>query len=216
MSWDGINARQNSATVSVSRFDREMEQASSSSSTFISNEDIDWWCKVLSDEEEKEVAFREDWKKEITSEKSRFPALSEAEIEEWCRPFVPKNTQNNTGWAVCNFNEWQSAFNTGKSDDEKCPEFLLETCEDAGTLCRWLCRFVTSTRRSDGEQYTPTSIHSLLAGLYRYMKEKNPHSDEMNFMDKKDKKFKELHCVCDRLYRELRKKGIGLRTSNSS
>ena len=31
----------------------------------------------------------------------------------------------------------------------------------------------------------------------------------MNFIDKKDKKFKELHCICDRLYRELRKKGIG-------
>ena len=164
----------------------------------------------------KKLPLERTGKKKSLVRKAVFPALSEAEIEEWCRPFVPKNTQNNTGWAVCNFNEWQSAFNTGKSDDEKCPEFLLETCEDAGTLCRWLCRFVTSTRRSDGEQYTPTSIHSLLAGLYRYMKEKNPHSDEMNFMDKKDKKFKELHCVCDRLYRELRKKGIGLRTSNSS
>ena len=111
----------------------------------------------------------------------------------------PLSTQNNTGWAVCNFNEWQSAFNTGKSEDEKCPEFLLETCEDAG-ICRWLCHFVTGTRRSDREQCIPTSIPSIFAGLYRNMKEKNLHSDEMNFVDKMDKKFKELHCFCDRLY----------------
>ena len=42
---------------------------------------------------------------------------------------------------------------------------LIEMCEDAGTLCRWLCCFVTGTRRSDGEEYTQTSVHSFLAGL---------------------------------------------------
>jgi hypothetical protein len=193
----------------------EMEE--SCSSTLLSNEDVDWWLKVLSDEEEKESIFEEQWKREEANEatlptkkkNTRFSQLSETDIEEWCKPFVPKNTLSNTGWAVRNFKEWLAAFNAENSEGKRCPELLLETSDDAGILCHWLCRFVTGTRRSNGEQYTPTSVHSLLSGLYRHVKEKNPNSDDLNFMDKKNQRFKELHSVCDRLYRDLRKKGIG-------
>ena len=36
----------------------------------------------------------------------------------------------------------------------------------------WLVAFITEVRKADGGFYYPTSLNSILAGIFRYMKEK--------------------------------------------
>ncbi len=70
------------------------------------------------------------------------------------------------------------------------PDDLLAT-SDAQVLVKHLSRFAIETRKTNGDNYPPSTIHSLLAGLLRHMKENNPNC--MNFLDKKDHRFATLH-----------------------
>ena len=56
---------------------------------------------------------------------------------------------------------------------EKVPDDFLEKrhSEDVDPLNHWVSRFVVELRNRDGKPYTPTSIHSLLAALLRYMRD---------------------------------------------
>ena len=51
------------------------------------------------------------------------------------------------------------------------------------------------TRKSNGELYPPATLHQLLCGIVRYMRNKNPACP--NFLDKKDSRFRDLHGTLD-------------------
>ena len=48
--------------------------------------------------------------------------LSQTDIDNCCKPCVPKNTQCNTSWGVCVFDEWVTARNSRASSASRCPE----------------------------------------------------------------------------------------------
>ena len=62
-------------------------------------------------------------------------------------------------------------------------------------------------RRSDGEPYPSSTLYQLLARLLRYARSKS--ADFPNFLDKSDKRFKELRAACENVARQLRKDGVG-------
>ena len=35
----------------------------------------------------------------------------------------------------------------------------------------WLCKFITETRRADGKCYSPNTLHQLICGLLRALRE---------------------------------------------
>ena len=45
--------------------------------------------------------------------------------------------------------------------DNPVPKNLLEL-HDADLICKWLCRFLLETRKTDGSQYPPASLKSLV------------------------------------------------------
>ena len=57
------------------------------------------------------------------------------------------------------------------------------------------------------EAYPPKTIHQILAGLQRYMLEKNPTAPK--FLDLKHSCFRDVHGACHFVYRELHQQGIG-------
>ena len=58
---------------------------------------------------------------------------------------------------------WRKARNKQHLDDP-CPENVFAD-EDKSVICKWLSKFITETRKSDGEEYTPRSLQLLLTGL---------------------------------------------------
>ena len=137
--------------------------------------------------EEDDVNFRSPKKKRRCTRQveGRFPTMSEEEMPEISRVFVPSNTTKNTEWAVSCFHEWRSARNCVKDSGQKHDLLENPVVED---LNYWLARFVAEVRNQQGKPYTPQSIHQIVCGLQRYMLNINPtapilNKDEPNFLE---------------------------------
>ena len=102
------------------------------------------------------------------------------------------NTEASTQWALKNFHAWaqnRSAQETAQETEAAVPVDLLR-CHDAGLVCKWMCRFVIETRKTDGSAYPPATIRSLVSGLNREIqRNKAPFS----VLDKNDARFRDLH-----------------------
>ena len=96
---------------------------------------------------------------------SRFSnkVTSEQELAECFKGFVTKATQENTKWALRNFQEWRE-WHQFHDCIEVIPEDLL-VGRDAVALNRWLSLYVKETRRQDGEPFPLRTIDMLLSGL---------------------------------------------------
>ena len=83
------------------------------------------------------------------------------------------------------------------------------------TLDFWLAAFVTEVRKADGGFYSPASLNSILAGLFRHMKEKfGPITP--NFFSKTDAQFCMFKNALDRQLRFLRESGVGVERKRAS
>ena len=91
-----------------------------------------------------------------------------------------------------------------------CPELnCLAEPEDRGQICEWFCKFLSETRKSNGEEYTPRSLYLILAGIQRHLRKLRP-LDPINIFE--DVQFKPLKNVCDSIFKRLHHKGIGAET----
>ena len=59
-------------------------------------------------------------------------------------------------------------INIAKTPDE-CPPRLAEMGKS--DLSKWLSKFIVEIRRSDGKAYTGTTLHQILCGLQRHLRE---------------------------------------------
>ena len=139
--------------------------------------------------------------------KDRFrPPISEDELAEISKGFVPPNTKKNSDWGMRVFLEWRAQRNE-RVDDTKCPNDLLDRPAEPEVINQWLAKFVAEVRKMDGQPYPPKTIHQILAALQRTMLEKHP--DAPRFMEKNNTAFRSLHRACDTVYRDLHSQGIG-------
>ncbi len=117
---------------------------------------------------------------------------------------VPQNTSKNNEWALRNFTEWMIS-RSAKSPDDPVPKDLLSTSDDR-LLCKWLSCFVMETRQSSGKSYPLKSLYYLLCGLLRVAREKG---STLNFLNKSDLRFKNLHLTLDSVCSKLHATGVG-------
>ena len=136
----------------------------------------------------------------------RFSTASEAELTKLSTPFVPKKTEDATAWSLRNFHCWLKNRNS-QDQLEKCPENLLEEM-DTKKLNYWLAVFLVETRKVTGESYPPTTLHSIMSGLLRYMRTVDPQRCP-NFFARNNAEFVTLQNTMDSVFRTLRKEGIG-------
>ena len=108
----------------------------------------------------------------VVSDKSnRFDVLlSNEELNEYSKGFVPKNTESNTKWAVSNFEAWREWHNKSNPGDPVPADLLC--LNDSILLNKWLSLYVVETRKVDGSRFPSKSIDLLLAGIKRYMTQK--------------------------------------------
>ena len=111
-----------------------------------------------------------------------FQFASEQKLTELAKGLVPENTSKSTKWAVNNFEAWLTARNASHPEDLVPEDILMST--DANVLNTHLSRFVVETHKSNGEPYPPATLHQLLCGVLRHMRDCNPGCP--NFLDKKD------------------------------
>ena len=123
---------------------------------------------------------------------------------------IPGNTEASSQWALRNFTEWSVNCCSLIPDDPVLKELLAS--HDAYLVCKWLCRFVLETRKTDGSFYPPSTLRSLLSGLNRVVQ-----SNQVPFsvLDKGDTRFRPLLKTLDSLSSELHRSGIGV-TKNSA
>ena len=142
--------------------------------------------------------------------------LSQTEIDDCCKPCVPKNTQSNTSWGVRVFSEWVKDRNSGMPS--ACPENLLTVQHPISVLDYWLAAFILEARRQDGNYYPGNTVRNILAALFRYMKENLGVKNAPNFIDRaqREANFPRLHNALDRHLKMLRNSGIGVEINRAS
>ena len=149
--------------------------------------------------------------------KKRFGSpLKDNEMKTVMKGHVPLNTKKNTLWALNCFHEWMLTRNERAQRDgneDRCPEDLFDN-PDTQNLNKWIPRFATEVRNKKGEQYPPRSIHLLLAGMQRYMLDKNPGSP--SFSTEVNLHFVIFMGLVTQFYRDLHSKGIGTEVKHAS
>ena len=125
--------------------------------------------------------------------------VSTVHLATMTKPIIPKSTQKSTSWALRNFNDWREERQKNCPDDKCRPDLFDSPPWDVAELNRWLCLYVLETRRTDGKKYPVSTVYQLLSGILRHMRSVNPEC--LNFLDKANHKFKELHV--DNLGRQL-------------
>ena len=98
-----------------------------------------------------------------------FQTLSSTELDKLLKPCIPKNMETSTKWALENFHSWLIHRNNGaKCNADICPETLLEDM-DSTRLNKWFAAYVAETRKVNGDPYPPSTLQSLLSGLFQHM-----------------------------------------------
>lgn len=119
-----------------------------------------------------------------------------------------------TNWSVNVFHNWIVKRNKETETPENLiPSDLLEQkyeqeASSVEPLVQWLSLFVVEACGRDGKPYTPLSLQGLLFGLLRYMRQQDPNAP--NFMDKKDRRFRELHSVIEKTFAHLEEEGVNI------
>ena len=72
---------------------------------------------------------------------------------------------------------------------------------------------MVEAKKATGEHYPPSSLHQLLCGLLRHMREINPNCP--NFLDKKDVRFQQFHHSLDVHFNKLHSSGIGRQVNHA-
>ena len=138
----------------------------------------------------------------------RWEFIDECKEEKLTKKFVPKNTATSKKWALSNFTSWKQSRNLHFADnvEKQIPDALLESA-DAASLNKWLALYIAETHKQNGNKYPPKTLYSLLTGLLRYCRDKNPSCP--NFLNNEDHRFHTLHNSIDNIMHELRQSGIG-------
>ena len=97
-------------------------------------------------------------------------------------------------------------------EEEAVDPEVLYSC-DPVKVCFVLRLFVMEVRKTNGENYPPSTIRNLLSGLNRVMVKKN---SQFCILDKSDTRFRELHLTLDSVSSELHRVGVGVVKKSAS
>ena len=142
----------------------------------------------------------------------RFKFSNEKELQEMAKGFTPANTNKATQWALKVFDDWRTARNKQFPVEQAVPENLLDS-SDPEVLNTHFSRLAIEARKVNGERYPPSTVHQLLCGILRHMRNSNPECP--NFLNKKVARFKPLQNTLDSLFNSLHSEGIGIQVKHS-
>ena len=119
-------------------------------------------------------------------------ARSAMEEEDGMEKAVPCSTRYKNKWAVEVLKEWQYyRAQKGQASDEV--DVAIQSVDtpfeamNCVSMAYWLGKFVQEVVKKNGERYPSRSLYGLVAGLKRYLDEKNG-SLTVNPFDRSDKR----------------------------
>ncbi len=137
--------------------------------------------------------------------------MSDKKLSELAKGLIPPDTNRSTHWALRTYDSWKTARNRLHPQDQV-PEDLL-TSTDPSILNIQLSRFAVEARKENGDLYPPATIHQLLCGLLRHMREINHECPK--FLDKTNGRFRQLQCTLDSHFSKLHSQGVGRKTKHA-
>ena len=101
---------------------------------------------------------------------SRFASLVKNGTEEARRKSrVPQNTKNITDWGIRVWSDWSASRRVSESDDASRAAVTTPLLDmQVEDFAYWLGKFVLEARKSDGSEYPPKTIYSLVCCFRRY------------------------------------------------
>ena len=114
---------------------------------------------------------------------------------------VPAKTRQQTKWSL--WMNWRMHhIRVSKMEGEG---RLADLSKDKAELAKWLSKFIVEIRRSDGKEYIGSTLHQILRGVQRHLREEC--SAEIDFFS--DPQFRFLKGVLDSKMKQLRSHGNG-------
>ena len=138
-----------------------------------------------------------------TDKKKRFAsAKTKKEIVEARKAGVPKKTQDDTIYCYKVWEEWRGHRNS--NGERQVPEI---TTMDTMSLNDCLCSFILEMRKKDGTEYPPNTIHHIVCGIMRYLRQNGKPG--IDFF--KDVEFSDFRLSMDAEMKRLQSQGIGIK-----
>ena len=125
--------------------------------------------------------------------------MSEEEILRAREAGIPHNTNKDTKYCVSVWEAWK------KERQESCG-MVIPQLKDMTTaqLSKWMTHFVLEARKKDGTVYPPNSLHHLVAGLMRYLRNSGRAIDVF-----RDAQFSDFRASLDAEMKRLQSAGVG-------
>ena len=123
-------------------------------------------------------------------------ATSEREVSQAISARVPDKTRRQSSRAISVFHSWCTA----REEDGDLVSM------DAANIQQKMCRFVLEVRRQDGAPYPARSLHSIVAGIQRHVRECGQH--DIGFLNTADPTFGRLRQTLDARMKELTSAGV--------
>lgn len=144
----------------------------------------------------------------------RFQFVSTQEIENAVANAVPENTRRSTTFALRVYDDWVAARNAAFPSNQY-PEIRNLPEESVERFNKILSHFIFEIRRRDGQEYPPNTIHGIMCGILRFLRD-SLHRPDLNFFDKDNHSLKYLRDSLDCRMKKLTEKGIGLQKNQAA
>ena len=134
---------------------------------------------------------------------NRFAApKTEEEVVAARKDSVPRKTQLDTKYCIKVWHDWRKYRNSVDTTSQVHEDFKRL---DKKKLSFWLSCFILETRKQDGSEYPPNSLHHIVCGIMGYLRQNG--QPDIDFF--KDPEFHETRASLDAEMKRLQSKGIG-------
>ena len=127
---------------------------------------------------------------------------NDEEVEMARKARIPKKTQADTRYCLDMWSKW-TRYRNSVVDSEHVAEDI--TSLDNSKLQYWMSRFVLEVRKKDGSEYPPNTLHHIVCGILRHLRESG--RVEIDFF--KDIAFAGFRSTLDGEMKRLQSLGIG-------
>ena len=129
---------------------------------------------------------------------------TEKEIAEARENSVPLSTRRDTVWCLGVWKDWSCARNSRPYTKSKVPSNPA-SCTSHISLSHWLEAFVLEVRTKHGKEYSPDTLHHLICGILRYVRETSMPT--VDFF--KDHEYGNFRKTLDSEMKRIRRTGKG-------
>ena len=165
-------SKQKERTSGVSFRSRSASSPFSVDSMAFSQSDLDMDIPVdllakAASEWSPDVDDLEDFSLTPRQEADRFgKPLEESQMRTLLDSRIPENTRRNTSWSVSVFQAWWK-FRQERSS-QPLPALAAPFTDELDSM---LASFIVEARRQDGKDYPPNTLHNLMCGLQRHLRD---------------------------------------------